>query len=135
MLAAKIYLQVQEVARDIVEESEVGPEQKSFEKCKEQLFKLSPSSNSEYHIFSVESQLENQKLFLQLILSCFWLPYYITLPNFKQNLKSSQVSSRAPFPTHQSDIYVPKCRIDLSFNSRVTLDFFSCFRTTNFRTV
>ena len=70
MLAAKIYLQVQEVARDMVEESDVGPEQKSFEKCKEQLFKLSPSSNSEYHIFSVESQLENQKLFLQLIL--FW---------------------------------------------------------------
>ena len=33
MIAAKIYLQVQEVARDIVEESEVGPEQKSFEKC------------------------------------------------------------------------------------------------------
>ena len=124
MIAAKIYLQVQEVARDMVEESDVGPEQKSFEKCKEQLFKLSPSSNSEYHIFSVESQLENQKLFLQPILSCFCLPYYITLPNFKQNLKGSQVSSRAPFPTHQSDIYVPKCRVDLSFNSKVILDLF-----------
>ena len=71
MLAAKIYLQVHEVAREMVEESEVGPEQKSFEKCKEQLFKLSPSSNSEYHIFSVESQLKIKNYFLQPILFCF----------------------------------------------------------------
>jgi hypothetical protein len=66
MIAAKIYLQVHEVARDMVEESEVGPEQKSFEKCKEQLFKLSSSSYSEYHIFLSRKPIKNQNYFYSL---------------------------------------------------------------------
>ena len=90
MIAAKIYLQVQEVARDMVEESEVGPEQKSFEKCKEQLFKLSPSSNSEYHIFSVESQLKIKNYYYSL----FLLAFVTVLYNFaKLQTKFERLSS------------------------------------------
>ena len=73
MIAAKIYLQVHEVAREVIEESEVGPEQKSFEKCKEQLFKLSSSSYSEYHIFSQSNPIENQINFLQPFFAFFTL--------------------------------------------------------------
>ena len=62
MIAAKIYLQVHEVAREVIEESEVGPEQK----CKEQLFKLSSSSNSEYHIFLSRKPIKNQNYFYSL---------------------------------------------------------------------
>lgn len=100
MIAAKIYLQVHEVAREVIEESEVGPEQKSFEKCKEQLFKLSSSSYSEYHIFfSVKSNRKSNQFF-----TAFFCFFHFDINNFtrlQQNLTGSQVSSRAPFPTHK----------------------------------
>ena len=91
MIAAKIYLQVQEVARDMVEESEVGPEQKSFEKCKEQLFKLSPSSNSEYHISQSKASWKSKTIFTAYFFLLL-LPY--NLYNFaKLQTKFERISS------------------------------------------
>ena len=50
----RIYLQVHEVVREIVEDIEAGPEQKWCSDKLDKLSSLSLLSNSEYHIFFFE---------------------------------------------------------------------------------